>query len=304
MDEPFADPSLLPTSLLSKFARESVTVALGGDGGDELFAGYDPFKALVAARIYDAVVPSCLHGQIAGLSRITPGSGANMSLSFRVERFLRGAKVPEAERMTSWLGSFDAKGVAALLDGAPEGGIRERFLCAERTLFAPISGVTTDSVRNSLAYFQSMYLIDDILVKADRASMMHSLELRSPFLDTALAEFVNSLPSHYKCRGVTTKYILKKLLARGGPGGGSMVPEQLIRRRKKGFGIPISRWIRGELRGAFSSALVAQWPDELHFLRPDRIRSMLELHVSGARDLGKELWALYMLAGWVRNWVK
>lgn len=303
MDEPLADPSIVPTSLLSKFARESVTVALGGDGGDELFAGYDPFKALAAAHAYDALIPPFLHRAITGLSRGMPQGGANMSVSFRVDRFLRGAKVPEAERMTSWMGSFDSKGVAALLDNAPEEGIRERFLGSERALFAAIPGVASDHVRSSLAYFQSFYLVDDILVKADRASMMHSLELRSPFLDTALAEFVNPLPSHFKYRGGTTKYILKKVLARGA-NGGFMVPRALLRRPKKGFGIPVSRWIRGELRETFKSALVTQWPDKLHFLKSSHIESMLNLHLTGARDYGKELWALYMLSGWVRNWVK
>lgn len=305
MDEPLADASILPTSLLSKFARESVTVALGGDGGDELFAGYDPFKALKAARGYDAIVPIWLHRSIGTLSRsVLPNSGANMSLSFRAERFLRGAKNTEAERMTSWLGSFDAQAMVELLDGEPEAAIREHFLAAERALFAQIPSAPTDPIRSALAYFQSFYLTDDILVKADRASMMHSLELRSPFLDTALAEFANTLPSHFKFRNSTTKYILKKLLERSGPDGRPMVPVDLVRRPKKGFGIPVSRWIRGDLREAFRSALVTQWPDGLKFLNANRIRSMLDLHICGARDYGKELWALYMLAGWVRNWVK
>jgi asparagine synthase (glutamine-hydrolysing) len=132
---------------------------------------------------------------------------------------------------------------------------------------------------------------------------MHSLELRSPFLDTALAEFVNTLPSHFKYRGGTTKYILKKVLARGADGG-FMVPRALLRRPKKGFGIPVSRWIRGELRETFKSALVTQWPDKLYFLSSSHIKSMLNLHLTGARDYGKELWALYILSGWVRNWVK
>lgn len=304
MDEPLADPSILPTSLLSKFARESVTVALGGDGGDELFAGYDPFKALAAARAYDAVVPSWLHEPIGRLSHaILPNTGANMSLSFKAARFLRGAKAPEGERMTSWLGSFDAPGIASLLEGWQEDRVRERFLGIERMLFAETRGATDDPVRNSLAYFQSLYLVDDILVKADRASMMHSLELRSPFLDTALAEFVNTLPSHFKYRRGKTKYLLKKLLERG-PDGHPVIPAALLHRPKKGFGIPISRWIRGELRETFRTALVAEWPDKLRFLQPARIRSMLDLHVSGARDHGKELWALYILGGWVRNWIK
>lgn len=304
MDEPLADPSMLPTSLLAKFARESVTVALGGDGGDELFAGYDPFRALVAARAYDTLVPVWLHRALAGLSgSLLPHGGANMSLSFRVNRFLRGAKAPEAERMTTWLGAFDAQGVSALLDGASARDLRERSLASEFQLYEVLRALPDDPVRDGLAYFQSHYLVDDILVKADRASMRHSLEVRSPFLDTALTEFVNTLPSHFKYRRGTTKYLLKKLLARE-QNGRPMVPESLLKRPKKGFGMPVSRWIRGELREVFTARLVQEWPQQLAFLRQDGIRSMLKLHISGARDFGKELWSLYMLAGWVRNWVR
>ena len=208
--------------------------------------------------------------------------------------------------MTTWLGAFDAKGVAALLDVRCIGKrIRERFLGAERALFAGVQNAQDDPVRHGLAYFQSLYLVDDILVKADRASMMHSLEVRSPFLDTALAEFVNALPSHFKYRRGKTKYILKNLLARS-TDGRPMIPEQLLRRPKKGFGIPVSRWIRGELREAFRSALVADWPDKLHFLKPANIKSMLELHLSGTRDYGQGIvGALH--AWWVgarRDWLK
>ena len=303
MDEPFADPSILPTSLLCRFAREHVTVALTGDGGDELFAGYDPFRALLPARLYDAVVPGWLHPRIASLARtIFRSDGANMSPGFRIERFLRGAKAPAADRLTTWMGAFDAAGVSRLLGGISATDVSRRYLAPERALVADNAALGSDPVHAALAYYQTCYLVDDILVKADRASMMHSLELRSPFLDTGLAEFVNRLPGSFKYRRGTTKYILKQVLARG-RSGLPMIPDQLLRRPKKGFGIPISRWIRKELRDRFRTGLVDDWPPALGFLDASHIKSLLDRHIEGSRDFGKELWALFMLRGWVREWL-
>ena len=303
MDEPFADPSILPTSLLSRFAREHVTVALTGDGGDELFAGYDPFRAIRPARLYDAVVPGWLHPHIGNLAQtIFRSDGANMSPGFRIERFLRGAKAPAAERLTTWMGAFDAKGAARLLGATSATEVSRRYLAQERALVADNAALGSDPVQAALAYFQTCYLVDDILVKADRASMMHSLELRSPFLDTSLAGFANRLPGSVKYRRGTTKYILKQVLARGRPGS-PMIPDRLLRRPKKGFGIPISRWIRRELRDRFRASLVDDWPKSLGFLDASRIKSLLDRHIDGGKDFGKELWALFMLRGWVREWI-
>jgi asparagine synthase (glutamine-hydrolysing) len=304
MDEPFADPSILPTSLLSGFAREQVAVALGGDGGDELFAGYDPFKAIRPARIYSSLVPYRAHRLLTKLlPTILPASGSNMSAGFRMERFLRGARTDEAERMACWMGSFDAPGLSALLSGTNADALGQRHLAPERSLHAAIATRSDDPVRASLAYFQKFYLVDDILVKADRASMMHSLEVRSPFLDTSLAEYVNRLPSGLKYRRGETKYLLRKVLSQR-DGGRQRVPDRLLRRPKKGFGIPISRWIRNELRAEFTECLLHLWPESLRFLDTRGIRRLLEQHLAGARDFGKELWALYILGQWARQWIR
>jgi asparagine synthase (glutamine-hydrolysing) len=302
MDEPLADPSLIPSSLLARFARETVTVSLGGDGGDELFAGYDPFRAIAPARLYSAVVPGWLDRSLSGLaSRLLPNPGSNMSPAFRVNRFLRGAKVPEEERMATWMGAFDPAGVAALVDEATSDEIRREFFESERSLLMAMKSRSADAVRLGLAYFQSFYLVDDILVKADRASMMHSLELRSPFLDTELAEFVNGLPSQLKYHNGKTKYLLKKMLGRT-VDGRPMVPDRLLSRPKKGFGVPVARWIRQELREEFRSKLLSDWPGKLDFLSVKRIEEILRLHNAGSRDYGKELWALFVLGEWARQW--
>lgn len=301
MDEPLADPSLIPTSLLSRFAREQVTVALGGDGGDEVFAGYDPFKAIRAAGIYDRLVPEWLSGQAAAAARRLPNSDKNMSLAFRAERFLRGAGIPEEERVATWMGSFDPSGVAKLLDSADTAQIREQHFAAEHALLGPMRQRGDDAIRLGLAWYQNFYLVDDILVKADRASMMHSLELRSPFLDPALVEYVNLLPTDLKYKRGETKYVLKRLLSRKDKGR-AMVPDSILYRKKKGFGMPVARWIRNELQATFRRALVDEWPQSLSFLNVRQNQALLDSHLSRHGDHWKELWSLFVLSEWARRW--
>ena len=296
MDEPFADPSMLPMSLLCRFARESVTVALGGDGGDELFAGYDPFRALAPARIYAAVVPVALDRFFQRLTRLMPASEGNMPWSFRAQRFLRGAKSAPALRLPTWLGAFSAQQLGTITSGhlvAPVFG-------PEVELFERVRRQGGDDVQAALAYFQRFYLTDDILVKADRASMMHSLEVRAPFLDTALAEFVNRLPSRFKFRGGAGKVLLKRAFSSAGRQG--MLPPQIVGRAKKGFGIPVARWIRRELRAEFHEKLVDSWPSSLGMIDKGEIARLLAAHVGGSENNYKELWALYVLGEWARRW--
>ena len=175
------------------------------------------------------------------------------------------------------------------------------------TAFAPvldayerIEELGGDALSQALDFFTRFYLTDDILYKVDRASMMHSLEVRTPFLDTALAEFVHALPNHWKLRGGVTKYLLKKALLRS-RGDGPLVPPEIVHRKKKGFGIPIAKWIRGELQASFQRTLVDQWPQEaLPMFDQRMIVSLLRQHLAGKRNNYKELWALYVLAHWAR----
>ena len=300
LDEPFADPSIVPTSLLSRFARQTVTVALGGDGGDELFAGYDPFAALGAAKLYDAIVPSALHTQVRKLARLLPASPDNMALGFRVERFLRGVKQPPGSRLATWMGPFSEEQLTSLLPqpvdrSSPAFG-------PETALYQALVGSGADPVQAALAYYQSFYLTDDILVKADRASMMHSLELRSPFLDTDLAEFVNRLPSDQKYRLGRSKALLKQAVSAAG-GRLGLVPDAIINRPKKGFGIPVARWIRHELKEEFRAKLIGDWPETLNMISHKQIEALFSAHVEGRENNYKELWSLFILGEWARNWI-
>ena len=301
LDEPFADPSILPTSMLCGFARERVTVALGGDGGDELLAGYDPFRALAAGRAYDWLVPKLVHERLVDpLLRRLPVSDRNMSLPFKAVRFLRGVGVERERRMSTWMGAFSlaqlrrlTPDLGELLD--PEVAYRpvlESYRRLQRT--------GADDVTLALDFFQRFYLVDDILVKADRASMMHSLEVRSPFLDTELVRYVNALPARLKYRRGVTKYLLKRALETQRRSLG-MFPLEPIRRAKKGFGVPVARWIRHELRDRVRETLLDDWPAALDMFDRSEIARLHHEHLHRRANHYKELWALFMLALWHRE---
>jgi asparagine synthase (glutamine-hydrolysing) len=295
MDEPIADPSILPTSMLCRFARETVTVALGGDGGDELFAGYDPFLALAPARLYHALVPRSLHRAAVKAAQLLPASAKNMSFAFRLQRFLRGAGAPAALRLSAWMSPFSPGELSRILSSAP--APIAAALQPEADLYRTVRDGAGDDVQAALAYFQRFYLTDDILVKADRASMMHGLELRAPFLDTALVEFVNRLPSDLKLRFGSRKYLLKRIADRIAP-----LPATILNRAKKGFGIPIAQWIRRDLRMDFSDALASDWPTALEMIDRREVQRLLTAHVDGRENNYKELWALFVLVAWARRW--
>jgi asparagine synthase (glutamine-hydrolysing) len=296
MDEPIGDPSILPMSMLCRFARESVTVALGGDGGDELFAGYDPFVALAPARFYESFVPRRLHGAAVRAAQLLPASAKNMSLSFRVQRFLRGAGVPAALRLSTWMSPVAPAELGRLL---PNLSLSADALRPEADLYEAVRNGAGDEVQAALAYFQRFYLTDDILVKVDRASMMHGLEVRAPFLDTAFVEFVNRLPSHLKLRSGARKYLLKQIANRM-----ASLPAAILKRAKKGFGIPVAQWIRKELRMDFRDALMSDWPQSLEMIDRREVERLLSAHVAGRENNYKELWALFIIVTWARRWTR
>jgi asparagine synthase (glutamine-hydrolysing) len=175
------------------------------------------------------------------------------------------------------------------------------LLQPEADLYEAVRGRGGDEVRAALAYFQRFYLTDDILVKADRASMLHSLEVRAPFLDTALVDFVNRLPSGLKYRFGSRKYLLKLAVSRL-PGRSRLLPKQIVNRSKKGFGIPVAQWIRHDLRAEFEEKLIHDWPASLAMIERREVESLLAAHVQGRANNCKELWALFVLGEWARRW--
>jgi asparagine synthase (glutamine-hydrolysing) len=232
LDEPLGDASLLPTYLLSRFTRETVTVALSGDGGDELFAGYDPFDALGIARRYARLVPAGVHRSFRRLADLLPVSDRNMSLEFKLKRGLMGMSYAENARIPIWMAPVEPDLMGELFNEP----LRLEDLY-EEAIAVWNSAESTHPVDRGLDFFTNIYLQDDILAKVDRASMMVSLESRAVFLDNDLVEFCRRLPSHYKYRNGTRKYLLKKALE-------GQLPRDLVHRPKKGFGIPLARWLR------------------------------------------------------------
>jgi asparagine synthase (glutamine-hydrolysing) len=217
-----------------------------------------------------------------------------MSFAFRVQRFLRGAGVPAELRLSTWMSPFSPAELARILRRFPASAAA---LHPETELYGTVRGAARDDVQAALAYFQRFYLTDDILVKVDRASMLHGLEVRAPFLDTALVEFVNRLPSRLKLRSRKRKYLLKRIAKRMAP-----LPASILERAKKGFGIPVAQWIRKELRADFHDALSGEWPTSLEMIDRGEVQRLLAAHVAGRENNYKELWALFILVAWARRW--
>jgi asparagine synthase (glutamine-hydrolysing) len=278
LDEPMGDSSLLPTYLVSGFARKQVTVALGGDGGDELFAGYDPFLALRRAELYRTLFPRPVHAAIKAVFDRLPVSYANMALDFKIKRALRGLDYDPRFWLPIWMAPLDLPGLGELfsepldVDELYSEAIEQWENCPQE-----------DLVDKTLQFYTKLYLQDDILVKVDRASMMHSLEVRAPFLDIELVNFVRRIPSAYKFRNGKTKYILKKALE-------GVLPHEILYRSKKGFGTPVGEWFR-------SGALSIDY-SPLPLLNPRVTARKLTAHRAGKLDAAAFLWGLYVLTKW------
>jgi asparagine synthase (glutamine-hydrolysing) len=278
LDEPMGDSSILPTYLLCKHTRAQVTVALGGDGADELFAGYDPFHALRAAKAYSTLMPRPVHEAVRMIMSRLPVSHANMSLDFRIKRTLRGLSYPASVWCPVWSATLDPDDLSTLfrepvdVEDLYSEAIEQWDACAAPSI-----------VDKALQFYTKLYLQDDILTKVDRASMMHSLEVRAPYLDIELVDFVRRIPHTYKYRNGTTKYILKKALER-------VLPHNILHRPKKGFGVPIGPWFR---EGMMDHANVEWTGMDTSFI--DR---KIADHRAGRSDERAFLWNVWLLRQW------
>jgi asparagine synthase (glutamine-hydrolysing) len=290
LDEPFGDASLLPTYLLSAFAREQVTVALGGDGGDELLLGYPTFFAEAFGKAF-AQLPKGVRQGARWFGRQLPVSTKNISFDFKVNAFLRGADAPKRWRHPLWLGS--------VVPGGPNDplhpDLRAAFPIESVLSFAAkaYDAPTTESDLQRLSYqYCRTYLADDILHKVDRASMAVSLEARSPFLDRALVEFIASLPAAQKLRFPGNgKWILKIAMK-------DRLPSAVIRRPKKGFGIPVAAWLKGPLDELLNDVLSNSRMKDAGYLDPVRVRRLIDEHQTGKRNHRKVLWTMLNLELW------
>src|SRR3989475_3476570 len=231
MDEPLSDPSLVPTYLLSRFTRKHVTVALGGDGSDELFAGYPMYQGHRLADFYDRVPRALRRGLVEPMVRMLPVKTKNLSFDYRARRFITASHHEPVTRHHMWFGSFTAAEQEELLTDNVKRQSDGDIYREARRLARECDAVDMIECMQSLD--TQLYLAEDILTKVDRASMAVSLEVRAPFLDPRVAEYAASLPPNYKLRGRKSKYILKRALA-------DFLPPFVTRRGKKGFGVPVA----------------------------------------------------------------
>jgi asparagine synthase (glutamine-hydrolysing) len=280
-DEPFGDSSALPTYLVSELAAGEVKVALSGEGGDELFGGYYTYVAdLLAPRV------GRLAALAAPLAEILPSSDAKVSLDYKAKRFARGAGLPPLERHHAWKEIFSRQLQASLLgdrdpDWDPVDVYRERY--AETAGAEPLARLQDVDL--------GIYLVDDLLVKTDRSSMAHSLELRVPFLDNEVAAMALGLATPLKVRGLAKKRLLRQALA-------PLLPKEVLRGPKQGFSIPVAAWLRGPLQGFARETLSAESVSRQGWLDPATVTGLLDRHCSGREDLSRQLWGLIAFTLW------
>ncbi|HEX8131714.1 MAG TPA: asparagine synthase (glutamine-hydrolyzing) [Pyrinomonadaceae bacterium] len=293
--EPYADSSAIPTYYVSRETRRHVTVALNGDGGDECFAGYERYAAMKLAAKYRGVPGLLREGLIKPAVSLYPTSETRRSRARDLKRFLDAASLPTVERYMRLVSVLDTPAKDALYTDDFRREMQEHkaadFIAP---WFAHANGAGL--VDASLLADTMTYLPNDLLVKVDIASMAVSLEARSPFLDHHVIEFAASLPENLKLRGLTSKYLLKRVLAK-------LLPAENLQRRKMGFGVPIGHWLRGEMQKFLRDTLLSEKALGRGFFKPEAVTRMVELHTRGERDYAHQLWTLLMLELWFARFI-
>jgi asparagine synthase (glutamine-hydrolysing) len=290
LDEPLGDASLIPTFLLSRFTRRSVTVALSGDGGDELFAGYPTYQAHRLASVVEAIPGWIRRGLVRPAVERLPVSLSNLSLDFKLKRFFEGMDYGDVDRHAVWLGSFTPAEQGELF--TPEALGRMEAPPSYATFHDILAAAPSVQGLERMLYLDLKgYLGEGVLTKTDRASMACSLEVRVPFLDRRVVELAARIPMRLKLRGLTTKYVLKRAVA-------DVLPREILARPKKGFGIPIGHWFRGELRPLLREVCGADAIRRGGLFRPQAVARLLDEHESGRRDHRKKLYTLLAFQLW------
>ena len=281
-DEPFADSSALPTYLVSRLASEHVKVALSGEGGDELFGGYETYAAdVLAMRVGPAA------RLLAPLVERLPTGSGRVPLDYRLKRFVRAAHLPPLERHHGWKEIFSADARAELL--RPDRRGTADPLAPYRARWAETEGA--DTLARLQDVDRAIYLVDDLLVKTDRMSMAHSLELRVPFLDPLVAELALALPRAARVRGLAKKRLLRAAVE-------PLVGREIARGGKKGFSIPAAAWLRGELAPFAREVLSAERLRRQGYFDPAAVNRLLGEHVGRRADHSRQLWGLMCFSLW------
>ena len=295
-DQPFADVSLFPTYLVSQIAREHVTVALSGDGGDELFGGYDTYEAQAFARLVAIVVPEAAMPLVAAITAMLPPSEKKKGLVNTLRRFTLGmAGAPSSIAQYRWMTFLDAGAKKRLYTPALQTAL------VDSDVYAPIRrqlrGAHTDDLLNRQLYTDlQVYLADDILVKVDRMSMATSLETRAPFLDVDVMELAFSMPGHLKIRSGERKYVLKRAMK-------DLLPESVLTRGKEGFSIPMKSWLRREWAPMMQDLLGPDRVGRRGWLEPAQVTRRVTEHLAGTQNHAHLLFSLMVLERWAQSFL-
>jgi asparagine synthase (glutamine-hydrolysing) len=285
-DEPFADSSALPTYLVSQLAAEHVKVALSGEGGDELFGGYYTYVADLTA---DRLAP--VARAVRPLVEALPASTRKASLDYKAKRFVRAAHLPPLERHHGWKEIFSAEARAELT------GRHAAFdpVDVHRARYAETAGAPELARLQDVDF--GVYLVDDLLVKTDRASMAHSLEARVPFLDPLVTNLAFALPTRLKVRGLAKKVLLRKAAE-------PLLPAEVVHGRKRGFSIPAAAWLRGELEPFARTTLSPENLQLQGFFQAQPVTRLIDEHVAGREDWSRQLWGLLAFTLWYERHVE
>jgi asparagine synthase (glutamine-hydrolysing) len=292
--EPYADSSAIPTYYVSKETRQHVTVALNGDGGDESFAGYERYMAMEVAEVYRRI-PSWLRSAfIEGPINLLPTSELKKTRIRDVQRFFTSANEERKQRYFRWMSTFKPAIKPELYTSDFSAELTQQTSLFLDRWFDTANGAGI--LDATLLTDQMTYLPNDLLVKVDIASMANSLEARSPFLDHNVMEFAAKLPEHLKLRGLSPKYLLKKVAAR-------LVPREVIYRRKMGFGVPVGKWLRGEMSDFLRDVLLSQSSLSRGVIKPEKLRQYVDEHISCTFDHSFQIWTLLMMELWFQRFI-
>ena len=295
LDEPLADASIIPTFIISKLARQYVTVALAGEGGDELFAGYDTYKAYQVARMYRKVPRIVRDSLVKKIVHRLPASKKRLSFEFKAKKFISGIDYPPEIANIVWWGAYNPQEKAKLFSESFTAKLNE-------DVFAPVAfhcanTQAVDTV-DRLGYLDlKLYLQDDLLVKSDRMSMANSLEIRVPFLDHTFVNFATAIPSSLKLKGLRTKHILRKAMH-------GILPPEVLSRKKIGFDIPLGVWIRHELREFVMDILSPDSMKRHGYFNHGHIDTLLKEHFQGAHNRRQLLWPLIIFQFWYSHYME
>jgi asparagine synthase (glutamine-hydrolysing) len=290
MDEPLGDSSLVPMTLLAREVRSEVKVVLGGDGGDEILAGYPTF-AVGQALSHLPPWPAALARHARALAAALPVGGGSFSVSFTARQLAQGLDATGARRHAAWLAPLVP---SALLRVAGPRLRIEALANAFDAVDAAVAGAPTD-FDAATAFYLKLYLGEGVLTKVDRATMRVSLEARAPLLDRGVADFCLSLPRRFRVRRGTTKWLMREAIK-------PLVPASIVGRPKKGFGAPVGAWLRGPLRSLAEATLAPDRLREGGWLDPQSISTMLSAHVHGRADYRKPLYAALVFEHWRQRW--